>query len=130
MVLSKLRTLTAFKVTSMTFPSAPYLFIVIQSPGRSISLADSWIPATNPKIVSLNTNMSIAAEAPNPAKRDTGDLLINTLMISIIPTKTMATCKICMNPFSGLFLKVSFWLYISWMRFSDALINRKDTAMI
>ena len=41
-VLSQLRTCTVVRVTSITVPSAPYFGIVIQSPGRSISWAESW----------------------------------------------------------------------------------------
>ena len=110
MVLSKFLTFTAFNVTSITVPSAPYLLIVIQSPARSISLADNWMPATKPKIVSLKTNIKIAADAPNPASKETGDLLIRILITNITPIKKTVTCKICMKPFNGLFLKESFLL--------------------
>ena len=86
-VLSQLRTFTVVRVTSITVPSAPYFGIVIQSPGRSISLAESWTPATNPIIVSLKTNIKIAAEAPNPVRMFTGSLSINVLTIIITPTQ-------------------------------------------
>ena len=69
MVLSKFWILTVFSVISCTMPFASPEGSVTQSPGRTISLAESCMPATNPKIVSLNTNIRIAAEAPNPANR-------------------------------------------------------------
>lgn len=44
-------------------------------------------------IVSLNTNIRIAAEAPNPANKDNGDLSMITLIINIVPTKTIKPVK-------------------------------------
>ena len=129
-VLSKFLTLTAFSVTSITVPFAPYFSIVIQSPGRSISLAESCMPATNPKSVSLNTSIRIAAEAPSPANSVVGDLPIRMLMISIKPIKKTATCNSWMKPFSGLFLSDSFRLYISCTTFREALMKRSETAMM
>ena len=74
-VLSKFCILTVFKVISCTIPFALDPGTVIQSPGRNISLADNCMPATNPSIVSLNTNIRMAAEAPSPANNVAGDLL-------------------------------------------------------
>ena len=65
-------------------------------------MADNWIPATKPKMVSLNTNMRIAAEAPNPAKSVLGDLLISTETMMIPPTKNRMTWKICIKLFMAL----------------------------
>ena len=33
------------------------------------------MPATKPKIVSLKTNIKIAADAPNPASKETGEFI-------------------------------------------------------
>ena len=43
---------------SCTMPFASPEGSVTQSPGRTISLAESWIPATKPNMESLNTNIS------------------------------------------------------------------------
>ena len=108
MVLSKFFTLTVFSVISITVPSAPYLGIEIQSSTRNISLADSWMPATNPRIVSLNTNIRMAADAPIPVKIVEGDSLIRMLINNITPTENKITCTIWTKPFSGLSLNLSF----------------------
>ena len=88
MVLSQLRTFTVFSVTSITVPSAPYLGIAIQSPTFNMSLADNCTPETNPIIESLNTNISIAAEAPS---NDNGDLSIRILTTMMAPTNHRIT---------------------------------------
>ena len=85
MVLSQLRTFTVVSVTSMTSPSAPYFGIVIQSPGRSISLAVSCTPATKPLMVSWKTNIRIAVPAPKPVRMAIGSLSISVLMMIIEP---------------------------------------------
>ena len=94
MVWSQLRTFTVVKVTSMTSPSAPYFGIEIQSPGRSISLALSWIPATSPLMVSWNTNIRIAVPAPRPVRITTGLLSNNVLIIMIAPIQIATSLSI------------------------------------
>ena len=111
MVLSQLRTFTVFSVTSITVPSAPYLGIAIQSPTFSISLAESCTPETNPIIESLNTSIRIAAEAPNPANSDNGDLSIRILTTTIAPTNQSITWTVCNIPFKGRSRSCSFSLY-------------------
>ena len=113
MVLSKFWILTVFSVISCTIPFAFEPGTVIQSPGRSISLAESCMPATNPKIVSLNTNIRIAAEAPNPANRLAGDFPIKMAIMTIPPIKNSKTWSTCMNPLIGRFLFPCRMLYIS-----------------
>ena len=79
MVLSQFCTFTVVSVTSSTLPSAPYLSMVIQSPGRSMSFAESCTPATSPMILSLKTNISTAADAPSPANSFVGSLSMTML---------------------------------------------------
>ena len=84
-VLSQFRIFTVVRVTSITSPSAPYFGMVIQSPGRSMSFADSWTPATSPIILSLKISISTAAEAPSPASSLVGSLSIRMATIIIAP---------------------------------------------
>jgi len=100
-VLSQFCIFTVLRVISFTIPLADPLGKAIQSPIRSISLAESCTPATNPKILSLNTNINTAAEAPNPAKRVAGDLSIRIDMAMIAATKNSSTCNTWTNPFIG-----------------------------
>ena len=72
MVLSQFCTLTVVKVISITSPSALYFGISIQSPTRTISLADNWIPATNPRIEFWNTSSRTADSAPKPPRSMNG----------------------------------------------------------
>ena len=104
-VLSQFWIFTVFKVISCTMPSAVPLGKVTQSPMRSMSLTDNCMPATNPRMLSLNTNISTAADAPSPAKSFIGDLSINTATIRMPPRKNNRTCKTWTNPFRGRF----FW---------------------
>src|SRR6056297_3334883 len=86
-VLSQFCTLTVWRVISCTTPSAFLLGIEIQSPGFTILLAESWMLETNPKMVSLNTRIRIAATAPNPAISAAGDFPRITDKIKIVPIK-------------------------------------------
>ena len=86
MVLSQLRTLTVVKPISITAPSAPYFGISSQSPSFNISLAESCIPATRPRIGSLNTSINTAAIAPKPLISIAGDWPISREIINI-PTR-------------------------------------------
>lgn len=88
-VLSQLRILTVVSETSSTRPSAPYLGMAIQSPTCSMSLAESWMPETKPRMLSRKISMMTAAEAPSPVSRKAGDLSsrIETMRI----TQMMAT---------------------------------------
>lgn len=94
MVLSQLRTFTVFKVTSSTSPFIPCLSIMIQSPGLSMSWAESCTPATSPSMVSLKISISTAAEAPSPASSVVKSFSMSTPMVSTIPTQTMSTLTI------------------------------------
>ena len=94
MVLSKLRTFTVFNVTSMTMPSAPYLGMVIQSPTFSMSLAESCTPLTKPMILSLNTSIRMAADAPRPANSEKGDLPNSSATTTMIPMDHKDTCNV------------------------------------
>ena len=58
MVLSQFCIFTVFRVISWTMPSAVPFGRVTQSPMRNMSFAESCTPDTNPKILSLNTNIS------------------------------------------------------------------------
>ena len=101
MVLSQLRTLTVVRPISMTAPSAPYFGISSQSPSLSMSLAESWIPATRPRIGSLNTSIRTAAMAPRPLIRMAGDWPISS-EITRIPMIMALTSFMPWNmPFSG-----------------------------
>ena len=86
MVLSKFCTLTVVRETSSTYPSAPYFAIVTQSPGRSMSFAESCTPATKPKMLSLNININTAADAPSPASIVAAFWSIRMLMMRMMPT--------------------------------------------
>ena len=61
-VLSQFWTFTVVTLISITVPSAPLLFISIQSPRRTISCAANCMDAMNPNMVSLNTRVRIAAD--------------------------------------------------------------------
>ena len=93
-VLSKFWILTVVSVTSVTYPSAPYFSIVIQSPGRSMSLAESCTPATSPRMLSRKISITIAAEAPSPARIVVGSRPIRMLTIRIAPTQTASSLTI------------------------------------
>ena len=62
--LSQFNTFTVMSDTSVTVPFMPCESHTSQSPLRSMLLAESCTEATRPIIVSLNTNISTAAEAP------------------------------------------------------------------
>ena len=96
MVLSQLRIFTVVSATSMTSPSAPNLGISIQSPRATMRLAESWIPATRPRMLSLKISIMIAVMAPSPEKIRTGDLPMSVEIISIVAASTrmiLMTCK-------------------------------------
>ena len=61
-------------------------------------------------MLSLKTNIRIAADAPNPAKRVAGDLLTRIAIMTMPPTKKTSTCNTCIKPFIGLFFIFSCWL--------------------
>ena len=84
-VLSKFWTLTVERFTSITVPSASDPFIVIQSPILTVSLTVIWILETKPSIVSLNTRIIIADNAPRDARKVPISLPVRTDRISIIP---------------------------------------------
>ena len=109
-VLSQLRTFTVLSVTSVTMPSASYLGILIQSPTFSISLADNCMPLTKPIILSLNTSINTAADAPSPARSDTGSLSITSLKMTMPPTNHITTWSVCNILFSGRLRKLSLSL--------------------
>ena len=90
-VSSQFRIFTVFNVISSTVPLATPLGNCIQSPIRSISLAESCTPATNPRILSLNTSISTAADAPKPANKVIGDLFTSTAIITMPPIKNSNT---------------------------------------
>ena len=128
-VLSQLRTFTVFSVTSVTRPLTPYFDIEIQSPTCSISFAVNWIPDTSPIMLSLKTNIKIAAEAPSPASSRAGDLSIRIDIMSMMQTKKAITCPVCISPFSGFPCNSSFWSATSCSALRKALTNRNTTAI-
>ena len=102
MVLSQLRTLTVFKVISMTLPLALESGICIQSPICIMLFWVSWTPATKPRMLSLKTSMRTAAEAPSPVRRTVGDLSISTARETIPLTKIITTWIAWTTAFMGL----------------------------
>ncbi|OAV66818.1 hypothetical protein Barb4_02739 [Bacteroidales bacterium Barb4] len=126
--MSKFLTLTACNVTSITVPFAPYLSIVIQSPGRSISFADNCIPAIKPSKESLNTSISTAADAPKPAIKAPGDSSVSTAIITISPIKKASTCNTCTKPLTD--LPGCLRLKRSFARFNEELTTRIKTTII
>ena len=113
MVLSKFCIFTVFRVISSTIPLALVEGIVTQSPGRIISLADNCIPATKPRILSLKTNIRMAADAPNPANNVAGDLSTMIATITMPPIKKTSTCNTWIKPFIGRSFNFSLALSIS-----------------
>ena len=110
MVLSQLRTFTAVSDTSVTMPFTIVPGMAIQSPTRSMSLADSCNPATKPRIESLKINISAAANAPSPVSRAAGDRSTSKatdMMAIIIHTSPLATLRM---PLRGKFLVFSLLL--------------------
>ena len=96
MVKSQFCTLTVVRLISCTMPSALRAGIDIQSPGLSISLTDTWMEATSPKMVSWNTSISTAAMAPMPRIRLIGFLFVSKATITITPKKInmiFSSCK-------------------------------------
>ncbi|MOA13996.1 hypothetical protein D3C78_1340710 [compost metagenome] len=89
-VLSQLRTFTVVRPMSVTAPSAPYFGISSQSPMLSMSLAESWMPATRPRIGSLKTSISTAVIAPRPLSSSKGDFPISSETI-MMPIRIAAT---------------------------------------
>ena len=80
--------------TSSTVPSTLYFGMLIQSPGLSILLAESMMPDTNPRIESLKISIRMAADAPSPASRCSGDRPTIRPMMTMPPTKNRLTCRI------------------------------------
>ena len=109
-MLSQFCIFTVFRVISWTMPSAVPFGRVTQSPMRNMSFAESCTPDTNPKILSLNTNISTVAAAPNPAKSVTGDLSISVATIKMPPRKNSTTWSTCTSPRMGWFFLISFEL--------------------
>ena len=103
----------------------------IQSPARSMSLMDNWMPDTKPSIESLKISIRMAAEAPSPASRCSGDMLSRVLMVRIMPIQTSPTCMICTSPLSGLSRKAS-WLRkmpkIDENQYDDDAVNDAELA--
>ena len=102
-VLSQLRIFTVVSDTSSTVPSAPYFGTEIQSPTCNMSLAESWMPDTNPRMLSRKISMTIAAEAPSPVSRIAGDLPIRMDTTRIVQTSSAMPCAVCRSPLMGLF---------------------------
>ena len=102
-VLSQLRILTVVNDTSSTFPSAPYFGTEIQSPTLSMSLAESWMPDTNPRMLSRKISISTAAEAPSPVSRMVGDLSSRIETIRMAQISAAMPCAVCRRPLMGLF---------------------------
>ena len=102
-VLSQLRILTVVSDTSSTFPSAPYFGTEIQSPPLSMSLAESWMPDTKPRMLSRKISISTAAEAPSPVSRMAGDLSIRIETIRMAQISAAMPCAVCRRPLMGLF---------------------------
>ena len=129
-VLSKLRTLTVVSDTSITEPSAPYLGTDIQSPTLSMSFAESWMPETNPRILSRKISMIIAAEAPRPANRLAVDLSIRIETISMPQISAAMPCPVCLSPLIGLFCHAGRAEAIWKTAKSTALIKRNTATTI
>ncbi len=85
MVLSQFCTFTLVKPISSISPSTSYFGMAIQSPVLNMRLAAICIPATKPKIVSLNINNSTAAIAVRPDTISNGLLsTIKEILSSIV----------------------------------------------
>ena len=102
-MLSQLRILTVVSDTSSTVPSAPNLGTEIQSPTLSMSLAESWMPDTKPRILSRNISISTAAEAPRLVSSSVGDLSIRIEMTRMAQISSAMPCAVCRSPLMGLF---------------------------
>ena len=122
-VLSQLRTFTVFSVTSVTRPLTPYFDIEIQSPTCSISFAVNWIPDTSPMMLSLKTNIRIAAEAPSPASSPRRRLVDQDRYNEYDANEKAITCPVCISPFSGFPCNSSFWSATSCSALRKALTN-------
>lgn len=72
-------------------------------PTLSMSLAESWMPETNPRMLSRKISMMIAADAPKPANRLAGDLSIRIETISMPQISAAMPCPVCLSPLIGLF---------------------------
>lgn len=68
-----------------------------------MSLADSWIPDTNPIMLSLKTSITIAAEAPRPVSSSLGDLSMRIDTTRMTQIRTAVPWAVCRNPLIGLF---------------------------
>ena len=86
-VWSQFSTFKVVRDKSLTVPSELWLGISIQSPTWIKLFADTWMPATNPRIESLNTKRSTAVKAPKPEMKKTGDLLSMMDKMKMIPKK-------------------------------------------
>ena len=94
-VLSQFCTLTVCRLISITAPSAFSLGISIQSSTRSMSLLANCTPATNDRIVSLNTSISTADMAPRPESSSKGERSSTVATISsraTMPTVSLPSC--------------------------------------
>ncbi len=100
-VLSQLRTLTVDSDTSTTSPLALCFGTTIQSPLRSILLAVSCTLATRPRIVSLKTSISTAADAPKAVRIATGVFPMRMLRAIITATPITISLNIWKMPFTA-----------------------------
>ena len=102
-VLSQLRIFTVVSDTSSTAPSASNFGTEIQSPTFTMSLAESWMLDTKPRMLSRKINISTAAEAPRLVSRMVGDLSIRTETARMKQTSSANPCAVCRRPLIGLF---------------------------
>jgi hypothetical protein len=95
-----------------------------------MSFEVSCIPATKPRIESLNINEKTAVNAPIPLSKIIGLLPIRYATITIprmIDKTILTTCK---NPLIGLTLEIGYFLYISSTESKTALITNITTIRI
>ena len=129
-VLSQFLTFTVVSAISTTSPSAPYLGISSQSPTASMLLADNCIPATKPKIGSLNTNNSTADKAPKPLSKINGDLSISS-DTARIPVNTLAiSLMVCKSPLRGNGTRLERLSDIAWKISSSVNNDNNENIMI
>ena len=101
MVLSKFWTLTVWRATSMTSPSAPQEGTSTQSPTWIMLLLVSWIDATRDMIVSLNTNIITAVRPAAYCKKPHGASPNIRAMAQIEPMMVTKILASWTNPLIG-----------------------------
>ncbi len=69
-----------------------------------MSLAESWMPDTNPRMLSRNISISTAAEAPRLVSSSVGDLSIRIEMTRMAQISAAMPCAVCRSPLIGLVL--------------------------